>query len=101
AVVTLPSRSLDAEELWSTVEARRVQALSIVGDAFAKPMLRAPEAHPGRCDRRSCVLVVSSGVMWSPEVKRGILQHLPHAILFDSFGSSEATGFGAEVTTKD
>jgi len=101
SVVTLRSRSLDPEELWSTVEARRVQALSIVGDAFAKPMLRALEAHPGRWDLRTCVLVVSSGVMWSPEVKRGLLRHLPHAILFDSFGSSEATGFGTEVTTKD
>ncbi|HME72078.1 MAG TPA: acyl-CoA synthetase [Myxococcota bacterium] len=101
SVVTLRSRSLEPEELWSTVETRRVQALSIVGDAFAKPMLRALETHPGRWDLRSCVLIVSSGVMWSPEVKRGLLQHLPHAILFDSFGSSEATGFGAELTTKD
>jgi fatty-acyl-CoA synthase len=101
SVVTLRSRSLEPEELWNTVEARRVQALSIVGDAFAKPMLRALEMHPTRWDLRSCILIVSSGVMWSPEVKRGLLQHLPHAILFDSFGSSEATGFGAELTTKD
>ena len=101
AVVTLPSRSLDADELWSVVEARGVHAISIVGDAFAKPMLRALEAQPGRWDLRACNLLVSSGVMWSPEVKRGLLRHLPHAILFDSFGSSEATGFGVEVTTKD
>jgi fatty-acyl-CoA synthase len=101
SVVTLRSRSLDPEELWSTVEGRRVQALSIVGDAFAKPMLRALDAQPGRWDLRSCRLIVSSGVMWSPEVKRRLLEHLPHAILFDSFGSSEATGFGTEVTTKD
>jgi fatty-acyl-CoA synthase len=101
SVVTLRSRSLDPEELWSTVEVRGVQALSIVGDAFAKPMLRALETHPGRWDLRSCVLIVSSGVMWSPEVKRGLLQHLPHTILFDSFGSSEATGFGTEMSTKD
>ncbi len=101
AVVTLPSRSLDAEELWSVVEARGVHAISIVGDAFAKPMLRALDAQPDRWDLRACTLLVSSGVMWSPDVKRGLLRHLPHAILFDSFGSSEATGFGVEVTTKD
>jgi acyl-CoA synthetase (AMP-forming)/AMP-acid ligase II len=45
--------------------------------------------------------LVSSGVMWSPAVKQAILAELPHAVLFDSFGSSEAVGFGAEVTTKD
>jgi fatty-acyl-CoA synthase len=101
ACVTLESRSLDAEELWSVVEARGVTALSIVGDAFAKPMLRALDANPGRWKLESCRLVISSGVMWSPEVKRGLLRHLPGAVLFDSFGSSEATGFGAEVTTKD
>jgi len=101
SVVTLRARSLEPEELWSTVEARRVQALSIVGDAFAKPMLRALDANPDRWDLRSCLLIMSSGVMWSPEVKRGLLRHLPRTILFDSFGSSEATGFGAEVTTQD
>jgi len=101
ACITLTARSLDAEELWDVVERRRATALSIVGDAFAKPMLRALEAHPGRWKLDHCRLLVSSGVMWSPEVKRGLLKHLPGAILFDSFGSSEATGFGAEVTTKD
>jgi len=100
ACVTLPSRSLDAAELWSTVEARAVAAISIVGDAFAKPMLKALEENPGRWDLSCCKLIVSSGVMWSPPVKQGLLQHLPQVILFDSFGSSEATGFGAEVTAR-
>ena len=66
AVVTLEGRGLDAHELWRTVEARRVQTLAIVGDAFAKPMLRALEERLGAYDL-SCVRhVVSSGVMWSP-----------------------------------
>jgi 3-oxocholest-4-en-26-oate---CoA ligase len=34
-------------------------------------------------------------------VKQGLLRHLPHALLMDSFGSSEAMGFGTELTTKD
>ena len=98
SVVTLRSRSLDPEELWSTVEGRRVQALSIVGDAFQSRCSAPLRRIQAAADLRSCVLIVSSGVMWSPEVKRGLLEQLPHAILFDSFGSSEATGFGAEVT---
>jgi fatty-acyl-CoA synthase len=101
ACVTLPSRSLDADEMWSVVEARSATALSIVGDAFAKPMLRALDASPGRWSLGCVKLIISSGVMWSPEVKRGLLKHMPGAVLFDSFGSSEATGFGAEITTKD
>ena len=46
-------------------------------------------------------LIVSSGVLWSPAVKQGLLRHLPQAVLMDSFGSSEAMGFGTELTTKD
>jgi fatty-acyl-CoA synthase len=100
AVVTLEGRRLDAHELWRTVEARRVQSLAIVGDAFAKPLLRALEERPGAYEL-SCVRhVVSSGVMWSPPVKRALLEHLPEAVLQDSFGSSEAVGFGVEITTR-
>ncbi len=101
AVVTCDSRRLDAEHLWSTVEARRVQAMAIVGDAFGRPLLRVLDENPGRWDLSSCFLIVSSGVMWSPAVKQGLLKHLPHAILQDSFGSSEAVGFGTEITTRN
>ena len=101
AIVTLAGKSLDAEELWSTVEKRGVNAAAIVGDAFAKPMLKALDESPGRWDLSRFFLVVSSGVIFSPQVKRGLLKHLPHAILYDSFGSSEAVGFGTEITTRD
>jgi acyl-CoA synthetase (AMP-forming)/AMP-acid ligase II len=101
AVVTLASRSLDATELWATVEVRRVSAIAIVGDAFAKPMLAALDADPGRFDLSACRLIVSSGVLWSPRVKQELLRHLPHVVLMDSFGSSEAVGFGTEFTTRD
>jgi fatty-acyl-CoA synthase len=101
AIVTCESRSLDTERLWRTVEARKVKAMAIVGDAFAKPMLRTLEERPGDFDLSSLFLIVSSGVMWSPPVKQGLLRHVPHGVLMDSFGSSEAVGFGTEITTKD
>lgn len=101
AVVTCDSRSFDAVDLWATVEARRVQALAIVGDAFAKPMLRVLEEQPGHFELGCCALIISSGVMWSPAVKHGLLRHLPHVVLQDSFGSSEAVGFGLEITTRE
>lgn len=99
-IVTAGSKHLDAEELWSTIEARGANACSIVGDAFAKPMLKALQENRGRWDLSKFLLLVSSGVMWSPQVKQGLLEHIPHALLYDSFGSSEAVGFGAELTTK-
>jgi fatty-acyl-CoA synthase len=45
--------------------------------------------------------IVSSGVMWSREVKHGLLAHMPQVVLADSFGSSEAVGFGLSIMTAD
>ena len=45
----------------------RINSTSIVGDAFAKPILRALDAEPDRWDISSLRVIVSSGVMWSKE----------------------------------
>ena len=45
--------------------------MSIVGDAFAKPILRALDAEPDRWDISSLRVIVSCGVMWSTETKAG------------------------------
>jgi acyl-CoA synthetase (AMP-forming)/AMP-acid ligase II len=37
-------------------------------------------------------------VMWSHDNKQGLLRHMPQALLFDSFGSSEAVGLGISVS---
>jgi len=100
-VVTLESANLDADELWAAVDQHGVQQIIIVGDAFAKPMLRALDQAPGRYDVSSVMSIVSSGIMWSMEVKQGLLKHMPQVTLLDSFGSSEAVGFGLSVMTAE
>ena len=97
SIITLPSRRFDPAELWQTVQDAGVNAVAIVGDAFAKPMLRELDEHPGRYDLSSLVLISSSGVMWSHEVKEGLLKHHPSMLLFDSFGSTEAVGLGGSI----
>ncbi|MEN9504841.1 MAG: hypothetical protein RI958_767 [Actinomycetota bacterium] len=97
-IVSLVQRHFDVDELFSTIEQRRVTSLIIVGQAFAGPMLDALEANPTRYDLSSLGLMVSSGVMWSRENKDGLLRHLPQVVLFDSFGSSEAVGMGGSVS---
>ncbi|OZB17651.1 MAG: acyl-CoA synthetase [Hyphomonas sp. 34-62-18] len=99
AIVTLTAPSFEASELWETVEKHQVESIAIVGDAFAKPMLRALEENPGRWDTRSLVSIISSGVMWSKEIKAGLCKHIPQIVLMDSFGASEGLGFGLSVTT--
>jgi acyl-CoA synthetase (AMP-forming)/AMP-acid ligase II len=100
-VVTLQATGFDADEMWAAVDKHGVQQIIIVGDAFAKPMLRSLEQANGRYDVSSVASIVSSGIMWSMEVKQGLLKHMPQVTLLDSFGSSEAVGFGLSVMTAD
>ncbi len=100
SIVTLESRTLDAHELWRVVQRRRVTQMAIVGDAFAKPMLRAldeaeAEGHP--YDISSLGLIVSSGVMWSAEVKAQLVAK-GNMFLLDSLGSSEAVGMANSMS---
>ena len=46
SVHTLAGRHFDVVELLDTVQASSINSMSIVGDAFAKPMLRALDAEP-------------------------------------------------------
>jgi len=99
SVVTLPSRHFSVDELLGIVQHRRVNSIIIVGQAFADPILDHLDANPGAYDLSSVIMMSSSGVMWSQDNKEGLLRHMPQAALFDSFGSSEAVGMGASVST--
>jgi acyl-CoA synthetase (AMP-forming)/AMP-acid ligase II len=99
--VVLPAgRRFDAEVILDTIQAERVTEMSIVGDAFAKPLLAALDAEPGRWDISSLWLLISSGVMWSAEVKQGLLQHQPRLLMIDSLGSSEALGMARSKSSR-
>jgi 3-oxocholest-4-en-26-oate---CoA ligase len=101
SVVTMAGRRFDPLELLETVQTYRVMSMSIVGDAFAKPILRTLDEHPGRFDISSLRVIVSSGVMWSAETKAGLLRHNPRLIMIDSLGSSEAISMASSVTTSE
>jgi acyl-CoA synthetase (AMP-forming)/AMP-acid ligase II len=98
-VVTLAGKGFDPAALLDTVEREKVNLVTIVGDAFGKPILRALDENPGRWDLSSLLGLISSGVMWSEETKRGLLRHNPNMLLFDAFSSSEALGMGSSVSS--
>ncbi len=87
-VVLMEGRHFDATELWDTVARERVSAITVVGDPFARPMLGALRNGPPR--DLSCVRYISSsGAMFSTEVKTGLLDQLPQAMIIDIIGASE------------
>lgn len=103
SVVTLKDdgSGFDPHALWRAVERHRVTTLTIVGDSFAKPLLAALDENPGQYRLDSLKGIISSGVIWSLPVKRGLLRHIPHAMLLDNFGSTEAPACGTAIMTKD
>ncbi len=99
-IITLEGRHFDAHEMWRVVEREHVTQMAIVGDTFAKPMLKAleeAEAEGKPYDISSLGLMISSGVMWSAEVKQGLMAR-GSFIAFDSLGSSEGVGFANSIT---
>jgi fatty-acyl-CoA synthase len=101
-VITLTNRSLDPHEVLSTVERHRANAITIVGDSFAKPLIRAlDEGKPdgSTYDTSSIAVISSSGVMWTTEVKEQLLDRIEQAILVDAMGSTEGT-MGTQISMK-
>jgi acyl-CoA synthetase (AMP-forming)/AMP-acid ligase II len=99
--VTLENRHFDANELWGTVQAEKANMVVIVGDAFAKPMIGALEEAKQQSrpyDTSSVKFLISSGVMWTSEVKKSLLEW-DEFILIDAMGSTEGT-MGTQITTR-
>jgi acyl-CoA synthetase (AMP-forming)/AMP-acid ligase II len=93
-VVTLESHSFDPHQFLTAVERHRATHATIVGDTFGKPIVRAidegrPDGRP--YDLSSLSMVVSSGVMWTTEVKRAMTDRLPQLLLLDAIGSTEGS----------
>ena len=99
-VITLEERSFSADALFDCIQRNRATHLTIVGDAFSRPMIDALELAKQRdepYDLSSIFLILSSGVMWSAPIKKALLSYNPRMRLLDSLGSSEGVGFAAKL----
>jgi len=100
-VVVTYNHHFDPEACIAAVARHTCGGIIIVGDAFARPLLDTLRAMNGKYDVSHVRGMTSSGMMWSPEVKSGLLEFMPDAVLADSFGSSEGTGLGLSLVSKD
>lgn len=87
--------------LLDLVDEQRITNVAIVGDVFARPLLDALDAEPGRWDISSLRVMLSSGVMWSAEVKEGLLRHAPDLTCVDTLSSSEALGLARSISSRN
>lgn len=100
-VVTLNGGVFDPAEVWRLVDAEGINALVVVGDAMARPLLDLLAAEPHRYDLSSLVAVGSGGAVLSPSTKAQLAELLPGRIVADLFGSSETGQIGGEAPPGD
>jgi len=100
-VVTTDGGGFDATEVWRLVEAERVNAIAVVGDAMVRPLLDVLAAQPYRYDLTSLMAVGSGGAVLSPSTKAQLAELLPGRIVADRFGSSETGQVGGEMPPDD
>jgi fatty-acyl-CoA synthase len=100
----LSERTFDPHEVWALAERERANEIVIVGDAFARPLLRAleeREATGNPYDTSSVRRMISSGAIWSAEIKDGLRARISSVQLVDALGSTEAGSIGVSVATAD
>ena len=95
-VILNPARSLVGEDVWDIVAREKVNALTIVGDAMAVPLLDALASNPERWDLSSIFSVGSGGAVFSESKQDAFRHHFPNVFITNSFGSSESGNMGMD-----
>jgi acyl-CoA synthetase (AMP-forming)/AMP-acid ligase II len=93
---TVLTPEFNADEVWRAIHQHKVNMLFFTGDAMARPLLDALEAHQEKgneYDLSSLFVLASTAALFSASIKDRLLDLLPDRFITDSIGSSE-TGFG-------
>jgi fatty-acyl-CoA synthase len=95
-IVQSNPRRLDPDDIWSTVERERVNAITIVGDAFGRPLLDGLAKRD--YDLSSLRLLTSSGAILTAALKDEFLRAIPGVRILDALGSSESGQQGSQIS---
>ncbi|MGO9927408.1 MAG: acyl-CoA synthetase [Mycobacterium sp.] len=79
---------LDVRSVWATAEREKVGMMTMVGDAYAGPLIAELRAHP--YDLSSLYAIGTGGAATNPKYKRALMECLPHVTIIEGYGSSES-----------
>jgi len=88
AKVILNSGGFDPVEIWNPIDAEKVSIMTVVGDAMARPLVDAWDAH-GPFEISSMYSLSIGGAPLAPSLRDRLREIAPNAMLTDGFGSSE------------
>ncbi len=101
---TVLLRKFDPVEVIRLIEREKVNSVSLVGDAMARPIAEALAGECKGADLSSVVAISSAGAILSETVKDLLRLHVPdYTNLLDNFGASETgfTGTGVAGSSPD
>lgn len=93
-VVLYDRTRFDPRVVLETAEREKVGMMTMVGDAYAAPLVN--ELRAGSYDLSSMFAVATGGAATNPKHQRALLELLPQITLINGYGSSETgnVGFG-------
>lgn len=97
-IVVAPPGPFDPRAIWELVGREKVNVLTIVGDAMARPLCDLLSAEPEAFDTSSMIVVGSGGAILSPAMKKELQSLLPNIMMVDGYGASETGTLGTQAT---
>ncbi len=88
-VVVQGGKSFDPKVVARLIRDEKVNTLTLVGDAMARPLGEAVEAMDEEADTSSVFVIGSAGAVLSEAVKEQLRRAIPSAMIVDSFGATE------------
>ncbi|OBF86303.1 acyl-CoA synthetase [Mycobacterium sp. 852002-51163_SCH5372311] len=87
-VVLYDERSkLDVRSVWATAEREKVGMMTMVGDAYAGPLVA--ELRANSYDLSALNAIGTGGAATNAKYKRALMECLPHITIIEGYGSSE------------
>jgi 3-oxocholest-4-en-26-oate---CoA ligase len=78
----------DARAVWKTAEREKVGMMTMVGDAYAGPLIAELRSH--RYDLSALNAIGTGGAATNAKYKRALMECLPHITIIEGYGSSES-----------
>jgi fatty-acyl-CoA synthase len=92
------SEPFDARTILETVEREKVTLMTIVGDAYARPIV--DELRRRDYDLSALTMIGTGGAVTSQALKHELLELVPHLLINDGYGSSETGGMASGSSRK-
>ncbi|MFN2377881.1 MAG: acyl-CoA synthetase [Candidatus Binatia bacterium] len=97
-VVVQGGKSFDPKRVARLIRDEKINTLTLVGDAMARPLGEALAAMGEEADTSSVFVVGSAGAVLSEAVKEQLRGAMPSAMIVDSFGATETGHQGSMMS---